>query len=159
MEDRNINEASLFPDSWSYEKEYKPYEKFYRGVQAEIDGNALEAISLYTEAIDLNPDFVDAYKRRARIRYYKLDLKGAQYDIEKVFDLEQRNGLYDASAEDELIGFHPFCDEQNAGCMHRILGKIYEFYGDKLSSKEYLRQAKNIQRRYERREKKESEKK
>ena len=72
LEDRDINDASLFPDSWSYEKEYKPYEKFYRGVQAEVYGNALDAVDLYTEAIELNPNFIAAYKRRARISYYKL---------------------------------------------------------------------------------------
>ena len=152
LEERNINAASLFPDSWSYEKEYKPYKNFYQGVQAEVHGKALDAIGLYTQAIDLNRNFMAAYKRRARILYYKLGLKQAQCDIEKVFSLERECGLYDANKEDEIIGFHLFFDESNPGCMHRILGEIYDFYGDKINSKKYLRRANEIQRRYKRRE-------
>ena len=159
LEDCKINFTSLFPDDWGYEKEYEPYKKFYHGVQAEVDGNASNAIKLYTEAIDLNSDFIHAYKRRARILYYKLGLKQAQCDIETVFSLERERGLYDADTEDEIIGFHLFFDESNAGCMHRILGKIYGSYGDTINSQEYMKRAEYIRHRYNRREKNENLKK
>lgn len=158
LEDRNINEASLFPDSWSYEKEYKPYEKFYRGVQAEVGGNALDAIGLYTEAIDLNPDFIAAYKRRARISYYMGDLRKAQWDAKSACNLEKDHGFYHLNKEDEIIGFHLFVDEHNAGCMHRILAEIYKYYGDKINSQKYMRKAEYIRHRYSRREENENRK-
>lgn len=154
-----INSTSLFPDSCGYEIEYEPYKKFYHGVKSEVDGKTSDAIKLYTDAINLNSDFIDTYKRRARILYYKLGLKQAQCDIEKVFSLERERGLYDADKEDEIIGFHLFFDESNAGCMHRILGKIYKHYGDVINSQKYLQRAKSIQRRYERREENEKQKK
>ena len=159
LEDCGINFTSLFPDSWEAEKKYVSYKKFYQGVQAEIDGNALNAISFYTDAIGSNPNFVDAYKRRARILYHKVDLRKAQSDIEKVFNLEKERGLYEIGKEDEVIGLHPFCDEGNAGCMHHILGKIYEHFGDRFESREYLQRAKNIQHRHNRREENEVPKK
>ena len=158
-EDCGINSTSLFPDSWEEEKKYVSYKKFYQGVQAEIDGNALKAINFYTDAIGLNPNFIDAYKRRARILYHKVDLRKARCDIEKVFNLEKACGLYNIDKEDEVIGLHPFCDEDNAGCMHHILGKIHEHFGDRFESQEYIQRAKNIQRRYNRRKENEAPKK
>ena len=159
LEDYKINSTSLFPDNWEDEEQYEPYKKFYQGVQAEVDGKVSEAIDLYTATIGLNPDFIDAYKRRARILYHKLDLRQAQCDIEKVFSLEQKRGFYDAGKEDEIIGLHLFFDEHNAGCMHRILGRIYKYYGDEINSQEYMRKAEYIRHRYKRREKNENRKK
>lgn len=159
LEDRGINSTSLFPDSWEEEEKYVSYKKFYQGVRAEIEGNALQAINFYTDTIGLNPGFIDAYKRRARILYHKLDLRKARCDIEKVFNLEKACGLYDINKEDEVIGLHPFCDEGNAGCMHHILGKIYDHFGNKFESQEYIQRAKNIQRRSNRRRENENPKK
>lgn len=159
LEGHTINSASLFPDNWDYEREYEPYKRFYQGVRAEVDGKHSEAINLYTAATDLNSDFIHAYKRRARILSHKLDLEQAQYDIEKVFSLEQERGLYKASREDEIIGLHLFFDEHNPGCMHRILAGIYKHYGDKISSQEYMRRSEYIQHRYKRREENEDRKK
>ena len=124
LERCNINKTSLFPDSWDYEKKYEPYKKFYQGVQAEVDGKHSKAIKLYTATIDLNPNFISAYKRRARILYHMGDLGKAQCDAENACSLEKEHGFYDLNKEDEIIGFHLFFDEHNAGCMHRILGEI-----------------------------------
>ena len=159
LENRKINSTTLFPDSWNAEKEYKPYKKFYEGVRAEIEGEAVNAVDLYTATIDLNPDFIHAYKRRARILYHKFDLRQAQWDIEKTFDLEEASGLYRVHREDEIIGLHLFFDEHNPGCMHRILGKIYKRDGDEISSQEYMKRAEYIQHRYNRREKNKNRKK
>ena len=159
LEEEKINCSSLFPDSWDYEKEYEPYKEFYQGVREEVNGNHSKAITRYTAAIDLNSDFIHAYKRRARILYHKLGLEQAQRDIKKVFSLEQKCGFYDADKEDEIIGLHLFFDEHNPGCMHRILAGIYKHYGDKISSQEYMRRAEYIQHRYKRREENEDRKK
>ena len=159
LEEHNINPTSLFPDSWDSEKKYEPYKKFYQGVQAEINGNASDAVKLYTDTINLNPDFIDAYKRRGRISYHKLDFRKAHLDIEQAFSLEKARGLYDVNKNDEIIGLHLFFDEHNAGCMHRILGKIYGSYGDTINSQEYMKRAEYIRHRYNRREKNENLKK
>lgn len=153
LENHNINAKSLFPDSWDAEKRYDSYKKFYQGVQAEIDGNAVDAIKLYTDTIELNTEFISAYKRRGRILYHMLNYKNALSDIRKACSLEKSYGFYDINKEDEIIDLHLFFNEHNAGCMHRILGKINEFYGDKHNSLEYMRKAEYIQHRWRRRKK------
>ena len=143
LEAHNINKLSLFPDDYGYTEEYEPYKKFYQGVQAEVEGNASDTINLYTTVIDLNPDFVWAYKRRGRLLYYRCSFKDAQLDLEKACNLDN---------DDEIIGLHPFFNEHNAGFMHRRLGEIYKINGDKHKSQTYMRRAEYLQHRYNRRE-------
>ena len=143
LEEHNINKSSLFPDDYDYAKEYEPYRKFYEGVQAEVKGNALDAINQYTAAIDLNPNFAWAYKRRGRILYHRYSFQNAQFDLEKACKLDE---------DDEIIGLHPFFDEHNAGCMHRRLGEIYKINGNIRKSQTYMRRAEYLQHRYNRRE-------
>ena len=80
------------------------------------------------------------------------DLGKAQCDAESACNLEKAHDFYDLNKEDEIIGFHLFFDEHSAGCMHRILGKIYKRYGDEIASQRYMRRAEYIQHRYSRRE-------
>ena len=153
LEDCGINSETLFPDTLESESRYEPYKKFYQGVKVEIDGDHIAAIESYTQAINLDPDLVDAYKRRARILYYKVDLRKAHSDIEKVFSLERSRGLYEIGREDELIGFHPICYESNAGCMHALMSGIYRHFGNKVESDDYLRKSRFIRHCYQIREK------
>ena len=143
LEKCDINTASLFPDNWEDEMRYKPYKKLYQGVQAEVDGNFLDAIAQYTDAINLNPDFADAYKRRGRIFYHKLWCEKARHDLEKAVHLD---------ASDKIIELHPYFNEVNVGRVNRLLGEIYYLKGNKRESHIRLRRAEELQDRYNRRQ-------
>ena len=140
LEKCNINTASLFPDNWEAENRYKPYKILYQGVQEEIGGNFLVAIDRYTEAIDINPDFADAYKRRGRIFYYKQWSEKARHDLETAIRLD---------ASDKIIEVHPYFYEVNVGRMNLLLGEIYTRRGNERESYKRLRRAKELQDRYE----------
>ena len=143
LERCNINKASLFPDNWEDEKRYKPYKILYQGVQVEKDGNFLDAIDRYTDAINLNPDFADAYKRRGRIFYYKRWSEKARHDLETAVRLD---------ASDKIIEVHPYFEEVNVGRMNFLLGEIYDSRGNERESYKRLRRAKELQDRYNKRQ-------
>ena len=139
----NINKALLFPDNWEDEKRYTPYKKLYEGVKAEKDGNFSDAIDQYTDAINLNPDFADAYKRRGRIFYYKRYSEKARHDLERAIRLD---------ASDKIIDVHPYFYELNVGRMNLLLGEIYDRRGNERESYKRLRRAKELQDRHNKRQ-------
>ena len=150
LERCNINKASLFPDNWEAEKRYKPYKILYEGVQAEKDGNFSDAIDRYTDAINLNPDFADAYKRRGRIFYYKRWSEKARHDLETAIHMD---------ASDKMIEVHPYFDEVNVGRMNLLLGVIYDRKGNERKSYTRLRRAKELKDRYNKHQEELKEKK
>ena len=89
-----------------------------------VDGNFLDAIDRYTEAINMDPDFVDAYKRRGRIFYYKGWSEKARHDLETAVRLD---------ASDKIIEVHPYFDEVNVGRMNLLLGEIMIVEGTNVS--------------------------
>ena len=68
----------------------------------EAKGAHDEALSIYTNVIDVNPFQVDAYRERGKIRYEQGDKQGAEEDMQKVLELnpEEMDGVSgDYSAE------------------------------------------------------------
>ena len=54
-------------------------------------GNLSAAEEIYTEVIDLMPEFSEGWNRRATVRYYLGDLSGSLADIEETLRLEPRH--------------------------------------------------------------------
>ncbi|WP_373537368.1 hypothetical protein [Microcoleus sp.] len=51
-----------------------------------------EAVEAFTQAINLNPDFVEAYTIRAHVRAAAGDLQGGIEDFEKAMDIYRARG-------------------------------------------------------------------
>ena len=91
----------------------------------------------------MDPDFVDAYKRRGRIFYYKGWSEKARHDLETAVRLD---------ASDKIIEGHPYFDEVNVGRMNLLLGEIYDRRGNERESYKRLRRARELQYRYNKRQ-------
>ena len=55
------------------------------------DQKLLKAISVFTEAIELDPSWAEAWNKRATVLYMMGDYKSSQKDIDKVLELEKRH--------------------------------------------------------------------
>ena len=51
----------------------------------------LKAINIFTEVIDLDPKWAEAWNKRATVLYMMGDYKSSQKDIDKVLELEKRH--------------------------------------------------------------------
>ena len=51
----------------------------------------LQAINIFTEVIDLDPKWAEAWNKRATVLYMMGDYKSSQKDIDKVLELEKRH--------------------------------------------------------------------
>ncbi|MDB3888546.1 tetratricopeptide repeat protein [Candidatus Pelagibacter sp.] len=51
----------------------------------------LKAVNIFTEVIDLDPTWAEAWNKRATVLYMMGDYKRSQEDIDKVLELEQRH--------------------------------------------------------------------
>ena len=51
----------------------------------------LQAINIFTEVIDLDPKWAEAWNKRATVLYMMGDYKSSQKDIDKVLQLEKRH--------------------------------------------------------------------
>ena len=62
---------------------------------ARAKGNSDEALTVYTQVIDLNPFHVETYRERGQLRFDTGDKQGAKEDMEKVLELcpEEMNGV------------------------------------------------------------------
>ena len=72
------------------------------------EGNAEQAIAIYSQAIDANPFNVEAYRERGRVRYNQGDHAGALEDMEKVLELSPEeaagvNGEFTAEGIEQKV--------------------------------------------------------
>jgi tetratricopeptide (TPR) repeat protein len=109
-EDRNIQLNKLFNDlkasnvSLSYQTEQKiwkiwsthPSEKRLTTMLAEGSGLVNkqkfdQAIAVFSKVIDLDPNWAEAWNKRATVLYMVGEFKKSQDDIDKVLELEERH--------------------------------------------------------------------
>ena len=62
-----------------------------QGIAAMSKGNLDQAEILFTKLIEVNPDFTEAWNKRATLRFMAWDFEGSLKDVEKVLALEPRH--------------------------------------------------------------------
>jgi tetratricopeptide (TPR) repeat protein len=97
-------------DIWSIAENIEVQEIFDEGNNMMDRGSLEEATALFTQVIDLKPDFAEGWNKRATVLFLKGDLKASISDIQKTLELEPRHfGALDGLAEiyliqDDLLG-------------------------------------------------------
>ena len=97
-------------DIWSIAENIEAQEIFDEGNNMMDRGSLEEAIALFTQVIDLKPDFAEGWNKRATVLFLKGDLEASISDIQKTLELEPRHfGALDGLAEiyliqDDLLG-------------------------------------------------------
>jgi len=88
----------------------KAQELYQQGVDRGRRGLYKEAIADYNQAINLNPDFAEAYVSRAIVRYLTEDKQGGVEDLQKAI------AIYKARDKSEIADM--------------LLGRLQEFQQD-----------------------------
>ena len=115
-----INIQMIFPDNYEYEDKFDLWKKFYKATKLETNSNIKairQAIDLYSEIIDRDPNFTDAYKRRGRLYYYM-----SRTSISKI--IEAHKDLSIALEQDPIdseVEFHPLMKEETENLCSGIL--------------------------------------
>ena len=97
-------------DIWSIAENIEAQEIFDEGNDMMDRGRLEEAITLFTQVIDIQPDFAEGWNKRATVLFLKGDLEASISDIQKTLELEPRHfGALDGLAEiyliqDDLLG-------------------------------------------------------
>ena len=65
--------------------------KLEKGSEYVRNKNLLKAIEIFTEVIELDPEWAEAWNKRATVLYMIGDYQGSQNDIDKVLNLEKRH--------------------------------------------------------------------
>ena len=97
-------------DIWSIAENIEAQEIFDEGNNMMDRGSLEEAIALFTQVIDLKPDFAEGWNKRATVLFLKGELEASILDIQKTLELEPRHfGALDGLAEiyliqDDLLG-------------------------------------------------------
>ena len=97
-------------DIWSIAENVEAQEIFDEGNNMMDRGSLEEAITLFTQVIDLKTDFAEGWNKRATVLFLKGDLEASISDIQKTLELEPRHfGALDGLAEiyliqDDLLG-------------------------------------------------------
>ena len=97
-------------DIWSIAENVEAQEIFDEGNNMMDRGSLEEAIALFTQVIDLKPDFAEGWNKRATVLFLKGELEASILDIQKTLELEPRHfGALDGLAEiyliqDDLLG-------------------------------------------------------
>ena len=97
-------------DIWSIAENIEAQEIFDEGNNMMDRGSLEEAIALFTQVIDLKPDFAEGWNKRATVLFLKGELEASISDIQKTLELEPRHfGALDGLAEiyliqDDLLG-------------------------------------------------------
>ena len=77
---------------WStHPKNMKLTNKLAKGSKYVRDSKLLKAIEIFTEVIEEDPNWAEAWNKRATALYLIGDYKGSQDDIDKVLNLEERH--------------------------------------------------------------------
>ena len=61
------------------------------GLVAMSEGNLDRAENIFSKLIEVNPDFTEAWNKRATLRFMLWDFEGSLKDVEKVLTLEPRH--------------------------------------------------------------------
>ena len=61
------------------------------GISAMSKGNLDRAENIFTKLIEVNPNFTEAWNKRATLRFMLWDFEGSLKDVEKVLTLEPRH--------------------------------------------------------------------
>ena len=97
-------------DTWSIAENVEAQKKFDEGNNMMDRGSLEEAIALFTQVIDIKPDFAEGWNKRATVLFLKGELEASISDIQKTLELEPRHfGALDGLAEiyliqDDLLG-------------------------------------------------------
>ena len=97
-------------DIWSIAENIEAQEIFDEGNNMMDRGSLEEAIALFTQVIDIKPDFAEGWNKRATVLFLKGELEASISDIQKTLELEPRHfGALDGLAEiyliqDDLLG-------------------------------------------------------
>jgi tetratricopeptide (TPR) repeat protein len=97
-------------DIWSIAENVEAQKIFDEGNKMMDRGSLEEAIALFTQVIDLKPDFAEGWNKRATVLFLKGELEASISDIQKTLELEPRHfGALDGLAEiyliqDDLLG-------------------------------------------------------
>ena len=78
-------------DIWSIVENVEAQEIFDEGNNMMDRGSLEEAITLFTQVIDLKPDFAEGWNKRATVFFLKGDLEASISDIQKTLELEPRH--------------------------------------------------------------------
>ena len=78
-------------DIWSIAENIEAQEIFDEGNNMMDRGSLEEAIALFTQVIDLKPDFAEGWNKRATVLFLKGDLEASISDIQKTLELEPRH--------------------------------------------------------------------
>jgi tetratricopeptide (TPR) repeat protein len=70
----------------------KAQELYQQGIDRGRRGLYKEAIANYNQAINLNPDFAEAYISRAIVRYLKESEQGGVEDLQKALNIYKDRG-------------------------------------------------------------------
>ena len=95
---------------WSIAENVEAQKIFDEGNKMMDRGSLEEAIALFTQVIDLKPDFAEGWNKRATVLFLKGELEASILDIQKTLELEPRHfGALDGLAEiyliqDDLLG-------------------------------------------------------
>ena len=109
----NMQASTILADIWniwSIAENIEVQEIFDKGNDMMDRGSLEEAITLFTQVIDLKPDFAEGWNKRATVLFLKGDLEASISDIQKTLELEPRHfGALDGLAEiyliqDDLLG-------------------------------------------------------
>ena len=77
---------------WStHPNNQKLTERLAEGSKLVRNKQLLQAINIFTEVIDLDPKWAEAWNKRATVLYMMGDYKSSQKDIDKVLELEKRH--------------------------------------------------------------------
>ena len=77
---------------WStHPNNQKLTERLAEGSELVRNKQLLKAINIFTEVINLDPEWAEAWNKRATVLYMMGDYKSSQKDIDKVLELEKRH--------------------------------------------------------------------
>ncbi len=103
----NIILADIW-DIWYLAKDEETQIVFDKGNQFMDNGDFDAAIKLFSETIELSPDFAEAWNKRATVYFLQGELEKSIADIDRTLDLEpQHFGALDGLAEIYLIKNDP----------------------------------------------------
>ena len=99
----NIILANIW-DIWYLAKDEETQIVFDKGNQFMDNGDFDAAIKLFSETIELSPDFAEAWNKRATVYFLQGELEKSIADIDRTLELEpQHFGALDGLAEIYLI--------------------------------------------------------
>ena len=73
-------------------QESSPKDFYVQGIEQALKQDYQRAVALYSQAIKLKPDFLEAYLKRCEAHYHLGDTRGVLEDCQQILQLDNRNG-------------------------------------------------------------------